>query len=650
MRSIGRKAVPYVALALGVAAVAWAVSLGTLPPADFTFCNGAEIKSVDPAIVTGAPEGRIIRAIFEGLVNWHPETLEPTPGVAERWEVSDDKLVHTFHLRENAVWSNGDPITAEDFRYTYRRFLDPYTPNQYSYQLWYVKNGEKYNVGPLEPDDPVEVELKEKPSGARPFARGKLLRGRLLAIATGTHLMTGSAEAPTESGDTTTEETSTDKADADKTEETKEDDSPKAYVVEIDGRTRRFRPGGGEGFEDCERVLFDFEAVGIKVIDPYTLQITLENPTPFFVKLTGFYPLFPVNAECVESYENTEWTKPERLVSNGPFRLQSRRIRDRIRLVKSDTYWNRDKVRLNVVDALAVESDATMLNMYLTGKSDWITTVSNTVIPKLREQGRKDFLPAPYFAVYFYRINVTEPPLDDVRVRRALSMAIDRREIIDAVTKVGESPAHSIVPPGVKGYERALCDSFDPEEAQRLLAEAGFPGGDGFPSVEILYNTLELHRDVAELIQSQWRSVLGINATLQNQAWGTYLNKQRMLDYKIARAAWIGDYVDPNSFLDMFVTEGANNETGWGNAEYDALIASAATEPDADERLRLLHRAERILMDEVPVIPTYFYVTKSMVRSYVRGFYGNMQDVHPLHEVWIDEAEKQRVFAAGGLR
>lgn len=610
----GRNWFIWLSLALLAAATAWAVNFNRLPPADFTFCNGTEIKSVDPAIVTGAPEGRIITAIFEGLTNWHPKTLEPQPGVAERWDISDDRLVYTFHLRDDARWSDGTPVTADDFYYSFRRFLDPRTAAEYSYQLWYVKNAERYTVASsLAAGDPVEVELANPP-GTREEVRGPQLHGMLIER----------IDLP--------------------------DSDDDLFVVEIDGRQRRFHVDAASGAEPMRRVLFDFREVGIEVVDAHTLRITLSSPTPFFLRLTGFYPLFPVNRKCVETHGYPLWTKPENIVSNGAFRLQYRRIRDRIRLVRSDTYWNRHNVALETVDALAVQSEATMLNLYLTGQADWITTVPNTIIPQLAAQRPKEFAPQPYLGIYYYRVNVDREGLSDSRVRRALALAIDRQEIVDTATRAGEQPASSFVPPGLTGYTSPSFGQFDPEQARRLLAEAGYPGARGLPTIDILYNSSEAHKDIAELIQDQWKRHLGLNARLRAEEWNSYLSSQRQQNYWVSRAAWIGDYPDPNTFLDMFVTGGANNQTGWSNARYDELIEAAALEVDTEARLALMREAEEILLRELPVIPIYYYVSKDMVRPYVQGFHENVQDVHPLHAIRIDREQKQRVLEAEGIR
>lgn len=622
MPAFGRKLLPWLFPLFLLGAAVWALSIGTLPPADLTFCNGTEVKSIDPHRINGQPEGRIVGALFEGLLQRHPETLKPIPGVAERWEVSEDRKTYTFHLRPNAVWSDGTPITAEDFHYSFRRFLLPATGGEYTTLFFVVKNSEKYTKRILAVGDPVEVELK-KPADALDSIRGELLLGKLLKIE-------GEAPADVEGASS---------------------DDQRVFAVEIDGKPRRFTSSANvTGAELCETVLFDFREVGVKVVGPLAIQITLTNPTPYFLDIISYYPLAPVQRACVEKYGYPAWTKPENIVSNGAFCLHSRHIRDRIRLVKSETYWNRDVVKLNTVDALAAENLTTMLNLYLTGKADWITDVPPGAKAELRRTRPQEYDPQPQQSIYFYRVNVTRPPLSDVRVRRALSMALDRREIVEAGPRAGEVPAFSVVPPGIDGYEPGLAASESIAEAKRLLAEAGYPDGRGFPKIDILYNTHEMHRSIAELIQSQWKKRLGINVGLTNQEWGVFNSSIRKLEYDIARTGWIGDYPDPTTFLDLFVSTNENNQTGFRDAKYDAMMEATAREADPAKRLKLLHDAEAYLMQQLPVIPMFDYVSKDMVRPYVKGIYQNVRDEHPLWAMSIDLEEKVRVLKAEGIK
>jgi len=249
---------------------------------------------------------------------------------------------------------------------------------------------------------------------------------------------------------------------------------------------------------------------------------------------------------------------------------------------------------------------------------------------------QNELLIFPQLTTYFYMVNTTRKPLDDVRVRKALSLALDRDEIVRVATAAGEFSAYSLVPPNLPGYEQQTCPQRDPEKARELLAEAGYPGGRGLGKLEIHYNTEQGHQAIAELVRKQWQRELGINVSLRNEEWASAQDTQNQMKYMITRRSWGGDYLDPNTFLDLYITDGENNSTGFSNAEYDRLIAEAARESDKARRMRMLERAERILMDEMPIIPIYFYVSKNMVKPYVRGWYSNLQDIHPLRSIWID--------------
>jgi oligopeptide transport system substrate-binding protein len=596
-------------------AVVWAMMRGRLPPADFTFVNGTEIKSIDPAITTGVPDGRIIGALFEGLYRQHPDTLEPLPALAERYELSEDKKTYTFYIRRGCKWSDGTSLDAHDVAWSWMRFAHPETASQYAYQLTsYVELTEQYNSATVNVGDPVEVELADRPdhpAGKRQlFPRGTIVLGVLRGI-----------DKPPEPrfADGIDE-----KKKIDKIAEWKRQ---WVYTVEVDGKQRKFSKDKLDGAEQCEYVLLDFNKCGITVVDDHTLKVRLKNPTPYFLQLMSFYPLYPVNRACIEKYGVPNWTKPGNMVVSGGYKIEFRRIRDRIRLVKNPNYWNADSVQLETIDALAVNSSTTGLNMYLTGAADWITDVPAAVIPDLKDDPQ--YSSSPMLTTEFYRLNVTRPPLTDRRVRLALNMAINKTEIVERITRAGQVPARSLVPP-IHGYTDALCPPYDVERAKELLAEAGFPGGKGLPPVEILYNTLDDHRTLAEKIMSDWKQI-GVDVELKNQEWGVYLDAQRSMQYTVARAGWVADYADPNTFLDMFVTDGPNNETGWSNARYDEIILKLAPEElNREKRMELLHEAEQILMDDQVIIPIYFKVSKNMVRPEVRGFHANVLDQHPL--------------------
>lgn len=608
---------PLMLVVLALAGVAWAVLRVQLPPADFTFVNESEVASVDPALITGVPEGRICSAIFEGLTRNRSDNLEPEPGAAASWDISDDRRTYTFHIRPDAKWSNGDPVTAHDFQYSLRRLLDPLTASRYAYLAWYIKNAKRYTSGgsALAPGDPVEVELN-LPEVAPNNQRGELLFGTLVRI---------DNNEPTANGKPSTRN--------------------RVFVVTIDGKERRFQAADvgkslAAGVEAARQVLLDSRELGIRVIDDHTFVTELDNPTAYWLDLLAFYPLAPVHQGCLEKFGAPAWTRPENIVTNGAFLLTERRLRDRIRLTRSQEYWDREHVRVNVIDALSIEDRTTAVNLYLTGKADWVTVPPPVVLKAMldKDPPPNDVKPAAQLTTYYYMVNTTRKPVNDVRVRKALALSLDREEITRAATAAGEVPAFSLVPPAMPGYKGQPFPPRNPELARQLLAEAGYPGGRGFPKLEIHYNTEQGHQAIAELARKQWQRELGINVTLRNEEWASAQNSQQQMDYMLSRRSWTGDYLDPNTYLDLFVTGGENNSTGFSNAEYDKLIADAAREPDEAKRMQMLERAERILMDELPIIPIYFYVSKNLVRPYVRGWYNNLQDMHPLNTIWIDHS------------
>ncbi|MEW6359491.1 MAG: peptide ABC transporter substrate-binding protein [Planctomycetota bacterium] len=497
------------------------------PRADFVIINGAEPETLDPAIMTGVLEGRIADALFEGLTVPHPKTLDPLPGMAERWTITDDGRTYTFHIRK-ARWSNGDPVTAHDFVYSWRRALAPATASEYAYMLYYLENGEAYNKGEL--TDPAKV--------------------------------------------------------------------------------------------------------GVRAIDDMTLEAKLARRTPFFLGLTSFSTLMPVNRRCIEKHGNT-WTHMGNIVTNGPFMLGDWKIGRYIRVKKNPGYHDADKVRLNSVDFLAVESANTAFNMYLNGEADFVATIPLPLRPVVED--RPDYHTGPYIGTYYYLFNVRRKPFDDARVRRAFAMTVDREQICRYITRGGELPATSFVPAGMPHYKSIKGLSLHVDAARRLLAEAGYPDGKGFPKVELLYNTSEANQDIAEVIQQMLKTNLGVRVELMNQEWKVYLASTKEGDYQFARAAWIGDYVDPNTFLDMWVTGGGNNRAGWSNPEYDALIRGAAAEGDPEKRMEIFRRAERILIEEeAPIMPVYYYVSNEMYRPEVKGMYANIRNIHPLKFVSVE--------------
>jgi oligopeptide transport system substrate-binding protein len=382
--------------------------------------------------------------------------------------------------------------------------------------------------------------------------------------------------------------------------------------------------------------LKDFSQVGIEVVDAHTLKVTLEAPCAYFLDLVSFETLMPVPMWVVEEHGD-RWSRAENIVGNGPFVLKEWLPNQRLVMEPSPTYWDKDFVKLERLVALPYDDMETSYKLFQQDQCDWMTAVPAAKIDEIKRH--PDYYAAPYVGSYFYRINVTKAPFDDVRVRKALAIGFDREVITRDILKAGQIPATWFCPQ-MPGYEPVAGPGYDRAAAKRLLAEAGYPDGKGFPEVELLYNTNEAHKQVAEVIVQQWKENLGIKVALRNTEWKVYLSDVEQLNYQVARAGWIGDYTDPNTFLDMFVTGGGNNNTGWSSETYDKLIADAARESDPAKRFKLLQDAERLLtVDEYPIIPIYIYVNQGMLKEKVGGWYENVRDMHPFQYLYIEPIE-----------
>jgi oligopeptide transport system substrate-binding protein len=501
------------------------------------FGNGAEPKTLDPQRATGVTENKIISALIEGLITYHPSDDNiPEPGVAERWERDETATTWTFFLRKDALWSNGDPVTAEDFQYAYKRMLDPAFPGEYSQMLFILKNAEAYKNGQLE----------------------------------------------------------------------------------------------------------DFAEVGLEVVDAHTLRMTLVGPTPFFPSMLKHYSWFPVHPATIEAHGGIldmsgDWTLPGNFVGNGAFVLADWLPNQFLRVTASPTYWDRERNGLTAIYFFPIEDDNTEKRMFDSGRLHITSTVPTNDIPILKRDKPDLIHIDDYLGTYFYRLNVTKEPLDNPLVRRALALAIDRQAIVDRVSLGDQKPAYAFVPAGFEGYPTPNRVRTDVAEAQRLLAEAGYPGGEGFPELYLLFNTSEGHRKIAEAIVAMWNANLGINMQLENKEWKVYLDAQSQLDYDVSRSGWIGDYMDPITFLEMFTTGNGNNDTGWGNADYDEYIAKAFRSVDQESHFASLLAAEELLLDEMPIIPLYWYTRIYLKDPRVQGWYPKLLDNRPFKHLSLSE-------------
>lgn len=387
--------------------------------------------------------------------------------------------------------------------------------------------------------------------------------------------------------------------------------------------------------------LTDFDQVGYRALDDRTLRVELVGSTPYFLSLLNHYSWYPVHIPTVEKHgpldkRGNRWTRPENFVGNGPFVLAEWKILNRLVVKKSPTYWDRDQVRLNEIRFYPMESIDAEERAFRAGQLHMTYEAPLPKIESYRARNSPLLRIDPYLGTYFYRLNTTRPPLNDPRVRKALALALDREGVANNIRKAGETPAYRLTPPGTAGYTCTTEVRTDPEAARRWLAEAGFPNGRGFPRLQLLFNTLETHKAIAEAVQQMWKKHLNIDVELVNQEWKVYINSVSTLNYDIARYGWIGDYVDPNTFLDMFTTDSGNNKTGWSNKEYDRLIAEAARTAGRAPRHALFNRAESILLDEIPIIPIYHYVLPYFLQTSVRGWHPTMIAYHSWKEVYLE--------------
>ena len=372
----------------------------------------------------------------------------------------------------------------------------------------------------------------------------------------------------------------------------------------------------------------DFNEVGVKALDDTTLQVTLNAPTPYFIQLMDHYSTFAVHPETLLQFGEmtdryTPWTRVDNIVSNGAFKLTEWSLNRRIIVEKSEHYWDRDKVSLNHVIFYPTENVVSEERMFRAEQLHYTQVVPLDKIPLYREMPDSPYVQAPYLGTYYYLLNTQRPPVDDVRVRKALAMSVDRDKA--GALSTARIPRYRLTRsrhPDTLGYFPPKLFDYDPDEARRLLAEAGYPNGEGWPGVEILYNTQEAHRKIAVAIQQMWKSELGIDVTISNQEWKVYLDAVTQIDFQVARRGWIGDYVDANNFLDMFITGGGNNNTHYSDPVYDDLILYKAPKAvTREERYALFTEAETMLMEEMPIIPLYTYTSKHLIHPSVEGLH-----------------------------
>ena len=390
--------------------------------------------------------------------------------------------------------------------------------------------------------------------------------------------------------------------------------------------------------------LTDFSQVGVHATDAQTLRFTLNHPAPYFLSLLTHPVWFPIHLATLEKsgspyQRGNKWTQPGNFVGNGPFMLTAWKRGELIAVTKSPTYWDAATVRLNAIhfhpspDVDGEERAFRAKQLHLTealpvGKVD--TYRHNQ--PEVLQIGA-------FLDTYFYRLNVTRPGLSNVKVRQALAAAIDRPALVEKIIRGGQQPASSLTPPGVDNYAPPSVVKSNYEEARKLLAEAGYPGGQGLPPLEIMINSSGNHRVIAEAIQEMWRRELGVNVRINNMELSMLLANRRTLDYQILRSEWAADYLDPKTFLDVFRSDSNNNHTGWKNANYDALLFEADRTADTAARHALMQRAETILLNDAPIIPIYYYTSVRLMHPSVHGWNSTLLDRHPYKYVWLEDTK-----------
>ena len=367
-------------------------------------------------------------------------------------------------------------------------------------------------------------------------------------------------------------------------------------------------------------------SLGIETEGAQVLTVTLREPVPYFLSLVSHFALSPVPEALVRRFGDG-FAEAGRLIGNGAYRLELRRVRDRVRLVAQPHHRRYDSIEMRVVDALAIDEESTALNLYLTGRVDWVNAIPQTALPHLR--GRPDLRLTPVLATNFLRFNVTRPPLAHVALRRAIDLAIDREALCRYVYRGAERPARSLVPPGLAGYE--LVEGPSAVDPARLLREAGLDGP--LPELELLHAADDDARAVAEAIAARLRDVLGLTVRPTPQEFRVFIDSQKKLRYQICLTNWIGDYPDASNFLDLFRTGSGGNRTGWSEPRYDALLDRAASTTDPAARIAAMREAEALLLAEGPIAPISYRGQANLVSDEIDGFHDNLLDHHPLSEL-----------------
>jgi oligopeptide transport system substrate-binding protein len=597
------------------------------------YVNGDEPESLDPPVSSGQPEARIYMALYQGLVEYDPKTLNPIPALAERWDVNNDSSEFVFHMRRNARWSNGDPITAQDFVYSLRRGLAPVLASKNAYLAYYITYAQAYNQ--------KEVFVRDTQTGQFVLERDVADNAQPANVAL--------SQKPLNSTEPEYRPTA----------EEQKPDPDTAFHQFMHSPPRLTLPGDEDGrnallakdprikaaVQGKEFVPVNAEDIGVEAIDDYTVRISLSQPAPYFSGLVA-HQLFRLAPRKVIEQYGDKWTEPEHIVTCGPFKLKAWLPYNELVVERDPMYWDAANVHLDEIHFFVTTDNPTSMNLYKVGEADAVLnhTVPNVWLDVVRS--KKDYMDGAEAAIVYITMNVTKPPMNDVRVRRAFNMAIDK--INYAKSRRITKPLSAFTPEGMfVGYPQPKGDGFDPEQARKLLGEAGFPvsmkdGGfecKSFPAgqVEFIFNSNSSNKMMGEFMQAQWKQNLGITVPLRSMEFKTYMNARSKLEYKgFAIGIWGADYMDPFTFLGLFTTPVGVNGTGWYDLKYVAMLDEANRTLDHQQRYELLAKAEKYLLDAQPVIPIETSSVNFLKKPYVKGMYPNAASIYPWKYVYIE--------------
>lgn len=502
---------------------------------------GASPETLDPHRLTGVPGFKVLAALSEPLLTMDYNTFEVEPGVAERWQQSEDGLVYQFFLREQARWSNGDPLTATDFVYAFKRILSPRLGNQYVTDYFAIKNAEAYYKGELE----------------------------------------------------------------------------------------------------------DFSKVGVTALTDHILQVTLSRFDPLFIKRVAHTGTSPVHWKSIVEHGEIDdpanpWTEPGKYITNGPFVLREWRLNKHIVVEKNPHYWDSSSIMLDAIEFNLADTESAEERLFRSGQIDLM--FSNRVpvekVARYRKESPEMLFTETLYGTYFYLFNTQKKPFDNPKVRMALSMAVDRQLLIDNILKNNEQEALALSPPTPR-YSSPGQPGFDPERARKLLAEAGYPEGEGFPEFGLVYNTSDAHRKIAVAIQQMWAKELNLAVQLENQEWKVFLDNRQQLNYDVARAGSLSTFGDPLDLLTSLTTGHGMNDSGWSNAEFDALIKQAEAEVDNERRMDIMAQAEALMLEHSPIMPLFYYNSSYLKYPRVKGFEFNRGDIPDFKGVHLEVASKK---------